>query len=105
MNCVYCQNQLEDKLQVGYFECKNHKVNVNYLLSGNTKDYKIWYTTFSFKRDDTKYGIALCYMDGNSIIRRYDTGNNAREICKFPYILNVNPDNVEEKLNTILTFL
>lgn len=106
MICIYCQNKLEDTYDSGYFECRNHnKIEVNFLLGGNIKKYKIWYTTFHIKKDDNKYGITLCHIDGVCKINKYDTGNNPREICRFNYVPEVTPDTAQYKLNTILTFL
>jgi hypothetical protein len=100
MNCPYCQQPYgKQELTTGLI-CKNHAHYV-VLVEGAHNDCHF---SFTATHDNLRCYTAMChqYLQRTEWILICD-GNI---LIKFDYLpLNINPDNIDQKLPTLLTFM
>jgi hypothetical protein len=89
MKCIFCGNQLIACKYLSFYECTNHKINFTVSDPGKT--------SFFFYNDFTIFILNDKTID----VRK----RNSLKPCFVLNNITITPDNVEEKLKSLMPFL
>lgn len=108
MNCEFCQHQLnfshhENNKEVEVYDCTNCPVLTSF--SFFAKDGMRMKTAFMIDRSEKLYVWTNNYINNTSSLNEVNIKRQSEPlIIKFPKIMNIDPNNVQEKMAIYLVF-
>ena len=113
MNCYFCQTQMNRTRTINVYTCPKCPYSTD---AWSNDCNEIVGILFTYETDSTRYQFIFNLQDNQFQIFRYQIIFNLQDnqfqilkgiklIVRWKFIPNITPQNVREKLPTILTFL